>query len=74
MRVVVASSSPWQRLATVLLEQDLGQWVAERKAHPYKPSWTAIAAELKAATDGQVEVTGETLRLWYGETPTEVAS
>ena len=56
-----------QRLATVLLGQDLGEWVAERRAHPYQPSWQAIADELTRTTDGQIEVSRETLRLWYAD-------
>lgn len=56
-----------QRLASVILGQDLGEWVAERRAHPYEPSWQAIADELREVTDNEVDVSRETLRLWYGQ-------
>jgi hypothetical protein len=34
-------------------------------------SWTSVAAELAAATDGQVELSGEYLRQLYGAQPAE---
>jgi hypothetical protein len=60
-----------QRLASLLLGTDLHDWIGERKSHPYKPSWTAIAADLKDATNGEVSVTGEAIRRWYVETTPE---
>lgn len=59
-----------QRLAAVLIGQDLADWVTERRQHRYQPSWQALADELREVTNGDVDVTRETLRLWYGE-PTE---
>lgn len=53
-----------QRLATVLLGQDVVEWVKERREHPYSPTWQAIADELRKATDGQVDVTRESIRMW----------
>lgn len=59
--------TPTQRLATVLLGEDLGQWVAERRDPDALHSWRLISQQLAKATDGQVDVTGETLRSWYGD-------
>lgn len=57
--------TPLQRLATVLLNHQLEQWVAERREPNFRRSWRVIANELRRATDGQVSVTGEALRSWY---------
>lgn len=67
--------TPTQRLATVLLGRDLGEWVAERRDPEALHPWRLIAQQLRKATDGQVDVTGETLRSWYGDlTPVKAAS
>lgn len=60
-------TTPTQRLATALLGQEVGEWIAERRNHPYRPSWQAVADELREATDGQVDVTREAVRLWMAE-------
>lgn len=55
-----------QRLAGVLLDTDLREWVTERRnPAETRRSWRIIAAELRRETDGAVKVTGETLRGWY---------
>lgn len=60
-----------QRLAEVLLDRPLVDYIAERRQVTPKLSWRKIARQLAADTDGQVDVTPETLRLWFA---TEVAA
>jgi len=60
-----------QRLATMLVGKPIGEWVAQRRAQ--NMSWRKIAVELHDHTNGQVSVTGETLRLW-SESTTEGAA
>lgn len=57
--------TPTQRLATVLLGRDVRDFIAERRAT--NRAWRFIARDLYEATDGQVDVTYETLRQWFGE-------
>lgn len=67
--------TPRQRLASLLLGEDLGDWVAERRRDPeLRLSWRMIARQLRDATNGEIDVTGETLRLWYGAAEFEAAS
>jgi hypothetical protein len=66
MQAVPDSPTPLQRLATVLLGQDLAEWVAERRDPEVRHSWQLIARQLRKATAGEVDVSGETLRVWYG--------
>lgn len=56
--------TPNQALATLKLGRDVVQWVQERRGSDPQPSFQTIANELRAATDGQVEVTDQTIRLW----------
>lgn len=58
-------TTPTQRLAEVLLDVPLERFVADRRAA--RRSWRLIARDLNEATQGQVDVTHETLRLWYGD-------
>lgn len=75
VRDVTDNLTPTQRLATVLLGEDLSQWVAERRDPAALHSWRLISDQLRKATNGQVDVTGETLRIWYGlSEPQERAS
>jgi len=55
--------TPTQRLAEAL-GVDLADFIASRR--PAR-SWRLIARDLRDATDGQVDVTPETLRNWYGQ-------
>lgn len=66
LRHVELTPSPSQRLAEVLLGTDLAEWVAERRDPEVRRSWRVIANELRRITDGQVDVTGEAVRQWYG--------
>ena len=55
-----------QRLADVLLGRPVEDYIAERR-EAGRP-WRFIARDLHEATNGQIDVTYETLRTWYGET------
>jgi hypothetical protein len=57
--------TPTQRLATLALGQDVTAWVVERRSSDPSPSFRTIATELRVRTSGQVDVTDETIRLWY---------
>ena len=59
------SETPTQRLASLLLGQDVRLFIAERRTD--KRAWRFIARDLYDATDGQVDVTYETLRQWFGD-------
>lgn len=59
--------SPTRRLAELTLGSDLEEFVRSRRAD--KRPWRFIARDLYDATDGQVDVTYETLRSWFPDTP-----
>lgn len=65
MTTETTAETPTQRLATLILRKPLGAWVAERRDNG--ASWQAIADELDTVTSGQVAVTREALRIWFGE-------
>lgn len=67
-------ASPIQRLASMSLGTDVVAWVRARRDTPAEPSFRTIAAELRAATGGMVDVTDETIRLWYGGKQAKAAS
>lgn len=54
-----------QDLASGLLGQNVLDWIAERRDPDDKRSWRMIARQLRVATEGEVDVTGETIRLWH---------
>lgn len=54
--------TPTQRLASLLLEQPVTDWIADKRAAGL--SWRVIARDLHADTQGAVDVTAETLRGW----------
>lgn len=60
----IGSETPTQRLASVLLGSDVRGFIAEKRGAG-RP-WRFIARDLYEATDGQIDVTYETLRQWYG--------
>jgi hypothetical protein len=60
--------TPTRRLADLLLEGGLEHFVRSRRAEDR--SWRLIARDIWEASDGQVDVTHETLRSWF---PDEVA-
>lgn len=59
------ATSPTKQLATLALGTDVVAWVTARRDTPAEPSFRTIAGELRAATGGRVDVTDETIRLWY---------
>ena len=58
----MGSETLTQKRASHLLGRPVLEWVAEQR----EAGWTyrKIAEDLKAATDGQVDITAEALRLW----------
>lgn len=58
--------SATQRLADRILGQTVEHWVDQRRAEGR--AWPKVARDLYEATDGEIDVTGETLRRWAGET------
>ena len=54
-----------QRLATVLLEQPVQDWIAGQRSLGL--SWRDVADTLATVTHGQVTVTHETIRSWSHE-------
>jgi len=59
--------TPSQRLAAIKLGRPLSDYVDEkRNARPQWP-WQLIADQLEADTDGEIVVSRESLRQWYGE-------
>jgi hypothetical protein len=59
--------TPTQRLAEVALGRSLAEYVTEkRNARPRWP-WRLIADQLAEDTNGEITVSHEALRSWYGE-------
>lgn len=63
---MASALSPSQVLADHLLGRSLADYVAEKRTSRPRWSWRLIAEQLAEDTDGKVDVTGETLRNWYG--------
>lgn len=59
--------TPKRQLADLLTPGGLDNFVAERRDRD--ASWRSIALDLFTATDGKVNITPESLRLWYGIRP-----
>lgn len=57
-------TTPTQRLADLLLPTTLSAFVQERR--DVGRSWRLIARDLHEQTGGQIDVTAETLRGWFG--------
>jgi hypothetical protein len=59
--------TPQERLAEIVLSQPLADYVqAKRQATPRWP-WRLIADQLTEDTNGQIEISYETLRTRYGD-------
>lgn len=69
--MIVTQRTPTQRLADAILGRSVDEFVAERRTAGR--SWRHVARDLFEATDGQIDISHETVRLWCGET-TAVAS
>lgn len=61
------TSTRTQVLTEAVLGRPLGEYVAEKRRGRPRWSWALIAEQLSDDTGGKAAVTGETLRLWYGE-------
>ena len=66
-------TSSTHRLASLLVGMDVGEWIAERRSHPYGPTWQTIALELAKATGDEVRVSRETVRQWHLDAVTDEA-
>jgi hypothetical protein len=51
-----------QRLADLILDQSIEEFIAAKRTQGR--SWRLIARDLFTLTDGQVDVTTQTLRMW----------
>ena len=60
-----------QRLADLLLSEPVEAFVARKRAE--NRSWRLIARDLYTLTEGQVDVTTQTLRLWDAASKADVA-
>lgn len=56
-----------QVLAEAVLGRPLDEYVAEKRTARPRWSWSLIAEQLSDDTAGKAAITGETLRLWYGD-------
>ena len=56
---------PMKRLADALLGGKLDEFVGSRRAQGR--AWRLIARDLWEATNGEIDVTHETIRYWYPE-------
>ena len=59
------SATPTRRLADILLGRDLAEYVDERRSTEPPTSWRRIARSVYEDTNGEIDVTAETLRLWF---------
>ncbi len=50
----------------VILGEDLDRWISAKRDEGR--SWRLVARDLFEATDGEIDVTYETLRAWYAST------
>lgn len=64
--------TPLQRLAANSINADLNEWIDERRRAG--KSYRLIARELATVTDGIVDVSDETIRLWDLAEPKAKAS
>lgn len=55
--------TPKQQLASVLLGENLDSYVATRRSTGR--TWRLIARDIYEATNGQVDISHESLRGWY---------
>ena len=59
--------TPTQRLAALVLGRPLDEYVTEKRQATPRWSWELIAEQLAADSGGQVDISREALRRWYGE-------
>ena len=70
-RLETMTQTPTFRLADRLVDEGVEAFVNTRRAQG--KSWRIIARDLWTATDGEIDVTYETLRSWFADEPTEAA-
>jgi hypothetical protein len=58
--------TPTQRLAAVKLGRPLEDYVNEKRTARPRWPWQMIAEQLEVDTDGEIQVSREALRQWYG--------
>jgi hypothetical protein len=61
------SLTPTQRLAAIKLGRPLIDYVVEKRTARPRWSWEMIADQLDSDTDGEIVVSREALRQWYGD-------
>ena len=59
--------TPTQRLAAIKLGRPLEEYVNEKRTARPRWPWTLIAEQLEIDTDGEIKVSHEALRQWYGK-------
>lgn len=59
--------TPTQRLAGIKLGRPLVDYVAEKRNARPRWTWQLIAEQLADDTDGEITVSREALRQWYGD-------
>lgn len=69
-----SDSTANQRLAELLLGRPLSEYVIEKRTSVPRWTWRLIAEQLATDTEGDVQVSHETLRQWYGATDDEAAA
>lgn len=57
------AQTPTQRLAGMLLGMPIHEWIEQRRSAGR--SWRLVARDLYEATNGQIDVTHETVRVWF---------
>ena len=61
----MATGTPTQKLASMLLGQPVQQWLRDRYATGR--SWRLVARDLYETTNGQIDITHEAARKWANE-------
>jgi len=59
--------TPTQRLAAMKLGRPLADYVAAKRNARPRWTWQQIADQLADDTDGEIAVSREALRQWYGD-------
>lgn len=67
MQGMQSEGTPTQRLAERILGRPLAEYVTEKRNARPQWSWRLIAEQLAEDTHGEVVVTRESLRNWYGQ-------
>ena len=73
MVLVAQTQSANHKLADLLLGDDGPLETFVRTRRPAR-AWRLVARDLYEATDGEVDLTHETLRSWFPDGPTKAAS